>query len=139
MARFQAEVPTELMKTFEMIGANAQKMLEDMTKAGAEVVYVNILADVPDSFRDSDIMNCLKVTRAYVTPSDDGVNTKVAFYGYFRNKRGKVTPAELVCNVYEYGRSTSDYPKHPFIRKSFRKNQIEAAMMKVQEKYIPKG
>lgn len=139
MAKFQADVPTELMKTFEMIGANAQKMLEDMTKAGAEVVYVNVLADVPDSFRDSDIMNCLQVTRAYVTPSDDGVNTKVAFYGYFINKRGVKTAAELVCNLYEYGRSTEDFPKHPFMRKAFRKDQIEAAMMKVQDKYIPKG
>lgn len=137
MAKFQAELPTELIKTFEMIGANAQKMLEDMTKAGAEVVYVNLLADVPDSFRDSDIMNCLKVTRAYVTPSDDGINTKVAFYGYFINKRGVETAAELVCNVYEYGRSTEDFPKHPFMRKAFRKDQIEAAMLKVQNKYIP--
>lgn len=137
MVKFQAELPTELIKTFEMIGANAQKMLADMTKAGAEVVYVNILAEVPDSFRDSDIMNCLHVTRAYVTPSDDGINTKVAFYGYFINKRGVETPAELVCNLYEYGCSTDDFPKHPFIRKAFRKDQIEAAMLKVQSKYIP--
>lgn len=138
MARFKAEVPTELIKTFEMIGANAQKMLGDMTKAGAEVVYVNVLADAPDSFRDSDIMSCLQVTETYATPSDDGVNTRVAFYGYFTNKRGVVTPAELVCNVWEYGRSTEDYPKHPFMRKAFRKDQIEAAMLKVQDKYIPK-
>lgn len=138
MARFQAELPTELMKTFEMLGANAQKMLEDMTRAGAEVVHVNIIAGVPESFRDSDIMNCLTVTRAYRTPSDDGINTKVAFYGYFTNKRGVKTPAELVCNLYEYG-SSEDFPKKPFIRRSFRKEQIEAAMQKVQAKYLPGG
>lgn len=150
MAKFQAELPTELMNTFEMVGANAQKMLGDMTRAGAEVVHVNVIANVPDAFRHSDIMSCLQVTKTYRTPSDDGINTKVAFYGYFKPKHS-VGPkwiatrghdkmaAELVCDVFEYGRSGHYFPKHPFIRKSFRKDQIEAAMLKVQDKYIPKG
>lgn len=148
MAKFQAELPTDLIKTFEMIGANAQKMLGEMTRAGAEVVRVNIIANAPDSFADSDIMNCLDVTDTYTTPSDDGINTRVAFYGYFTPKRSpgpkwiatKGTDkmaAELVCNVFEYGRSGPYFPERPFIRKSFRKDQIEAAMLKVQNKYIP--
>lgn len=137
MAKFQAELPTDLIKTFEMIGVNAQKMLAEMTRAGAEVVYVNVLAEVPEAFKDSDILSCLRISREYVTPSDDGINTKVAFYGYFVNKRGEWTPAELVCNVFENGRSTEDFTKHPFMRKAFRKDQIEAAMLKVQNKYIP--
>ena len=139
MARFDAEMPTELLKLFDELGADAHKMLGEMTQAGAEVVLANVRANVPASFRGSDIMNCLKITRVYRTPSDDGVNTKVAFYGYFTNKAGEVVPAELVCNVMEYGRSTSPFKKHPFMRKSFRKSEIEAAMQKVQDKYIPKG
>lgn len=139
MARFNAEMPTELIKLFDELGADAQQMLGEMTQAGAEVVLANVKANVPASFRGSDIMNCLVITRVYRTPSDDGLNTKVAFYGYFVNKAGETVPAELVCNVMEYGRSKAPVQKHPFMRKSFKKRQIEAAMQKVQEKYIPKG
>ena len=139
MARFNAEMPTELLKLFDELGADAHEMLGEMTQAGAEVVLANVKANVPASFRGSDIMNCLVITRVYRTPSDDGLNTKVAFYGYFVNKAGETVPAELVCNVMEYGRSKAPVQKHPFMRKSFKKREIEAAMQKVQEKYIPKG
>ena len=139
MARFDAEMPEELIKLFDELGAETQEMMGEMTQAGAEVVLKNVKANVPASFRGSDIMNCLKITRVYKTPSDDGVNTKVAFYGYFVNKEGETVPAPLVCNVMEYGRSTSPVKKHPFMRKSFKKKEIEAAMQKVQDKYIPKG
>lgn len=139
MARMEAELPTELMKTFEELNVNTQKMLEEMTHEGAKTVLANVKANVPASFHSSGIMRCLKITRPYYTPSDGGRNTKVAFYGYFENEDGKRTPAPLVCNLFEYGRSNSSYPKHPFMRKSFKKGQIEAAMMKVQDKYLPKG
>lgn len=139
MARFDAEMPTELLNLFYELGAETQEMLGEMTQAGAEVVLKSVQANVPASFRDSDIMTCLKITQVYKTPSDDGVNTKVAFYGYFVNKEGETVPAPLVCNVMEYGRSTSPVKKNPFMRKSFKKKEIEAAMQKVQDKYIPKG
>ena len=139
MARFDAEMPTELLNLFSELGAETQEMLGEMTQAGAEVVLKSVQANVPASFRDSDIMTCLKITRVYKTPSDDGVNTKVAFYDDFVNKEGETVPAPLVCNVMEYGRSTSPVKKHPFMRKSFKKKEIEAAMQKVQDKYIPKG
>ena len=139
MARFDAEMPTELLNLFYELGAETQEMLGEMTQAGAEVVLKSVQSNVPASFRDSDIMTCLKITQVYKTPSDDGVNTKVAFYGYFVNKEGETVPAPLVCNVMEYGRSTSPVKKHPFMRKSFKKKEIEAAMQKVQDKYIPKG
>lgn len=138
MARMELELPTELMKTFEELGENTQKMLEEMTQEGAKTVLANVKANVPASFHGSGIMQCLKITRPYYTPSDGGRNTKVAFYGYFNNKDGTKTPAPLVCNLFEYGRSNSPYPKHPFMRKSFKKGQIEASMMKVQDKYLPK-
>lgn len=139
MARFKTELPNDLLKQFATLEANTEKMLEEMTQAGADTVMSNIRSSVPASWQGSDIMNCLVKTRAYKTPSDDGVNTKVALYGYFTSKDGRKTPAPLVGNITEYGRSNAPYPKHPFMRKSFKKAQIESAMMKVQEKYIPKG
>lgn len=142
MARFETELPADLIKTFNELNVNTQKMLEEMTQEGAKTVLANIKANVPASFHNSGIMKCLKITRPYYTPSDDGCNTKVAFYRYFMNHNGKKsykTPAPLVCNLFEYGRSNSPYPKHPFMRRSFKKGQIEAAMMKVQDKYLPKG
>lgn len=139
MATFEEQLPTELMEQFENLDKNAETMLKAMTREGAKKVLANVKANVPQSFRKSGIMKCLKLTRSYKTPSDDGVATKVAFYGYFQNKDGKRTPAPLVCNLFEYGRSNSPYPKHPFMRRSFVSSEIEAAMKKVQDKYLPKG
>lgn len=134
MARYEMELPTELISIFSTLEKNEKKMIEDMTKAGAKVVLKNIKSNVPDSFHGSNIMKCLKVTKTYKTPSDDGINTKVAFYGYFENKQGRRVPAPLVCNVFEYGRRTIQ--KRPFLRKSFNNKEIEKAMLQVQKKYI---
>lgn len=136
MAKFEADLPTDLIKTFDELNVNSQKMLEEMTQEGAKTVLANINANVPASFHGSDIMHCLKITRPYYTPSDGGRNTKVAFYGYFENRHGHIVPAPFACNLFEYGRSNSPYPRHPFMRRSFKKGQIEAAMMKVQDRYI---
>ena len=134
MARFELELPTEIMKDFQKIYDDSEKIFGEMTKAGAEVVEKNIIANVPQSIRNSKMMNCLKMTKVYKTPSDDGINTKVGFYGYFQNEDGKTVPAPLVANVFEYGRSSLPFPKHPFMRKSFKKGDIEAAMLKAQRK-----
>lgn len=139
MARFNAELPNDIIKQFETVEKNTDKMLEEMTEAGARVVLSNIKSSVPQSWYTSNIMRCLKITRPYKTPSDDGVNTKIAFYGYFINRNKERIPAPLVANVTEYGRSNSPYPKKPFMRRSFKKAQIEKAMQAVQDKYIPKG
>lgn len=141
MASFEEQLPTELMEQFESLDKNTDTMLKEMTREGARKVLANVKANVPQSFRKSGIMKCLKLTRSYKTPSDDGINTKVAFYGYFNNEDGKRTPAPMVCNLFEYGRSSPNppYPKHPFMRRSFVSSEIESAMNKVQEKYLPKG
>lgn len=139
MARFKAELPNDIIKQFDSLDKNTHKMLAEMTEAGARVVLSNIKSSVPHSWYSSNIMKCLKVTKPYKTPSDDGVNTKVAFYGYFINRNKERIPAPLVANVTEYGRSNSPYPKKPFMRRSFKKSQIEKAMQAVQDKYIPKG
>lgn len=134
MARFEMELPTDLIDVFSTLEKNEEKMIKEMTRAGAKVVKKNIKANVPSSFHSSNIMKCLKVTKSYETPSDDGINTKVAFYGYFVNKQGQTVPAPLVCNVFEYGRS--NFPKKPFLRKAFNGKEIEKAMLEVQKKYI---
>lgn len=139
MARFKTELPNDILKQVESLEKNTTKMLEEMTEAGANVVLGNIKSSVPASWLSSNIMKCLKVTKSYKTPSDDGVNTKVAFYGYFIDKDGRKKAAPLVANVTEYGRSNSPYPKKPFLRKSFKRAQITKAMQAVQDKYIPKG
>lgn len=139
MADFKAELPNDIIKQLGSLEKNTDKMLGEMTEAGAKVVLQNIKAQLPSSFYSSDIIKCLKITKTYKTPSDDGVNTKVAFYGYFIDKDGRKKPAPLVANVYEYGRSGAQFPKKPFLRRSFKKDQIEKAMKAVQEKYIPKG
>ena len=136
MAKFEMVLPSEVMKDIKYIEDNAEEIFGGMTKAGADVVYHNIKTNVPSSFRNSDIMNCLEITKVYKTPSDGGINTKVAFYGYFTNHNGKVTPAPLVANVFEYG--SNKQSKHPFLRKSFKKNQIEKAMLEAQIK-LSKG
>ena len=139
MARFKTELPNDILKQVESLEKNTTKMLEEMTEAGANVVLGNIKSSVPASWYSSNIMKCLKVTKSYKTPSDDGVNTKVAFYGYFIDKDGRKKAAPLVANVTEYGRSNSPYPKKPFLRKSFKRAQITKAMQAVQDKYISKG
>ena len=131
MAKFNLELPADIMRDIEKIYSNSDEIFGAMTKAGAEVVESNIRANVPASFKNSEIMKCLKVTRQYKTPSDDGINTKVGFFGYFKNKQGRQTPAPLVANVFEYGRS--NFTKKPFLRKSFRKDQIEKAMLEAQK------
>ena len=134
MARFDLQLPEEILADIKRIYDNSTDIFGAMTKAGADVALSNIKANVPDSIRDSNMMDCLKMTRVYKTPSDDGINTKVGFYGYFTNEEGKRTPAPLVANLFEYGSSRAAYPKHPFLRKSFTKSRIEAAMLEAQRK-----
>ena len=134
MAKFTMELPTEIMKDFEKVYKNSEQIFGGMTRAGAQVAYSNIRSNVPSSFRGSQIMNCMRITRVFKTPSDDGINTQVGFYGYFINEAGKRTPAPLVANMFEYGSSKRKYPKHPFLRKSFGKKQIEKAMLEAQKK-----
>lgn len=134
MARFEMQLPDEIMKDIQRLNDNYESIFGGMTKAGAEVAMQNIKAGLPKGIRDSNMMSCLKMTQTYKTPSDDGINTKVGFYGYFINENGVRTPAPLVANVFEYGRSNAPFPKQPFLRKSFSKGRIEKAMLEAQKR-----
>lgn len=150
MARFEIELPNDLINEFEKLNKNSHKMLEEMTQAGAEVVCKNVKSNMKSSFKDSSkLEHYLKITKSYTTPSDDGVNTKVAFYGYYKpeeknfsltSKSGtkysyRGIPVPLIVRAREFG-SSSGEAKKPFFRKSFKKDQIEKEMLRVQKKYI---
>lgn len=133
MAKFEMQLPTDIIKDIEYINNHSDDIFGQMTKAGAKTVYANVRTNIPKSFANSNIMNCLKITKIYKTPSDGGINTKVGFYGYFINENGIETPAPLVANVFEYG--SSKVTKKPFFRRAFKKAQIEQAMLEAQERY----
>lgn len=135
MAKFVGGMDTELLKMFETLEKDTDKMISDMVTAGAEVVKTNVNAKMPRQLK-AVIENNVKITKVYKTPSDGGTNCQVMISGYFINSRGVVTPAPLVANLFEYGRSGSKFPKKPFFRASFNEAQIEQVMLKVQEKYI---
>lgn len=142
MAKFIMKIPDGIIKDLDLVYNNADKMLGEMTQAGANVVLKNMMATAPQGIKTSNIIKKLTTSRVYKTPSDDGINTKVAFFygngddGYFINKNGKKTPIPLVLNMFEFGSSKREYPKHPFIRKAFKKSEIEAEMDKVQKNYL---
>jgi HK97 gp10 family phage protein len=142
MPKFKGELPTDLIKDFERLQKNTEKMMSEMVEAGAKVTLSNAKNNAPDYLRKN-----IKVTRTYKTPSDDGINQKVIITGYFYSEHNKKSiPAPLVANVLEYGKSTrhkistggstGQMPKKPFFRKSFKKAQITKAMEEVQKKYI---
>jgi hypothetical protein len=136
MARFESLLPTELIKQFETVEINTEKMLGEMVEAGAEVAEKNIIAKIPRALYEGLGSDNIITSRVYKTPSDDGINCQAMIVGYFTNRDGETTPAPLVANMFEYGSSSRKYPKQPFFRQSFNKGQIEKAMLRVQEKYI---
>ena len=132
MAKFHSELPNDLIKVFEDLETNCDEMLGEMCKAGAEVVYNNALANMKKAFKSTrSLEKGLKITKVYKTPSDDGINVHVGFYGYTEDG----VPIPLIAQAREYGTSKGE-EKKPFFRKSFKKAQIEEAMQKVQDKYI---
>lgn len=132
MAKFHQELPNDLIKVFEELETNCEDMLGEMCKAGAETVYGKVKANMGKVFKSTrSLEKGLKVTKVYKTPSDDGINVHVGFYGY--NEDG--VPIPLIAMAREYGTSKGEQ-KRPFFRKSFSKKDIEQAMQKVQDKYI---
>ncbi len=141
MARFDSELPTELLKVFDELETNCEEIFGNMAKAGAEVVYKNVKSNMAKSFKSTKALDKgLKITKVYKTPSDDGINVYVGFYGYDPDSKPTKrhpygTPIPLIAMAREYGTSRGEQKK-PFFRKSFNKSQIEQEMLKVQNKYI---
>ena len=137
MAKAKFEIPNELIAQMKKLEHDTPAMMKAMVDAGADTVLERMRSGAPAGMKSSSIMNCLSKTRPYEAPSDDSINVKVGFAGYFTNEDGVRTPAPLVANIFEYGRSNSPFPKQPFMRKSFNKGAITKAMEAVQKKYIP--
>ncbi len=133
MAGFSLELPTEVIGSLNKLSDNAEGMMMEMTKAGAQVVYRNIQSNMKKSFKTTkSLEKGLKVTKSYKTKSDDAINTKVGFYGYDDDK----VPIPLKALAREYGTSRGE-KKKPFMRKAFKDTSgITDAMLKVQERYI---
>ena len=143
MAKFKAEVPNDLMQMFEGLEKECTDIFGEMVEAGAETVYKNVQSNMAKAFKNTaPLEKGLKMTKIYKTPSDDGINVKVGFYGYDSTKKTKKhpngVPIPLMAMAREYGTKSGERKK-PFFRKSFKKTQIEQAMSLVQGKYIPKG
>ena len=136
MARFKSELPNDLIKVFEDLETNCDEIFGEMCEAGAKVVYNNVISNMKKAFKSTrSLEKGLKITKVYKTPSDDGINVHVGFYGY--NEKG--VPIPLIAQAREYGTSRNGKehePKKPFFRKSFKKKDIEQAMQAVQDKYI---
>lgn len=136
MAKFKLELPVDIIKSFENLESSCQQMIGKMTRAGAETVYKNTVINMRKSFKDTKrLEKCLKITKTYKTPSDDGISTKVGIYGYLDGDKSK--PAPLIANAREHGTSRGEKRK-PFFKKSFVKSEIEQSIIKVQDKYLPK-
>ena len=136
MAAFVGGLPDDLIKMFSDLEKDTEQMISDMVTAGAKVVEANVNAKMPRDLKKVLNGNNVRITRVYKTPTDDGINCQVMITGYFLNRYKQVTPAPLVANIFEYGRSGAPYPKKPFFRASFNASQIEAAMLEAQKKYI---
>ena len=117
MAGFYVELPTEIINSFKELENNTEEMLGRMTKAGAEIVHKEVLKNMKSSFKStSSLEKGLKITKTYKTKSDDGINTKVGFYGY--NDNG--VPIPLIAMAREFGTSSGE-KKKPFFRKKERR------------------
>ena len=139
MANFEEELPNDLIKEFENIEVDTPKMMQEMTKEGAKVVYNNVQNNMKRAFKTTRALEKgLRITKVYHT-SNVEVATKIAFYGYDKEKRSKQypegTPIPLIALAREYGTSSGE-KKKPFFRNAFKSKEIEDAMLKVQEKYI---
>ena len=136
MAKFNANIPNDLLKEFDELAIATPQMIGDMTKAGAETVRNIVKSNLSKSFKSTDrLQEHLYVSKTYHTPSDDGTNNKVYFYGYL--DKNKKHPVPLVAMAREYGTSKGE-AKKPFFRKSFNQKAIEDAMKKIQDDYMPK-
>lgn len=140
MARFNAEVPNDILQLFVGLEKNCTEIFGEMVNAGAETVLNNVRNNMQSAFDNPErLEKGLKKTKVYKTPTDDGINVKVAFYGYDSDKVTKQypqgVPIPLMAMAREYGTSSGERKK-PFFRKSFKKTEIEQAMLRVQEKHI---
>lgn len=155
MATLKIELPDNLVKQLEVLEKSTEQTFSKMTKAGAEVAYKNIVNNMQNSFKSPKKMQeGLKITRTYRAKTKGTIGNFVGFYGYipfsdpnrkFFARKGsngqiyktdKGVPRDFLAKVAEYG--TSKIDATPFLRKSFKKKEINESMQKVLQKEIEK-
>ena len=140
MAKLEVRLPTRFINDLEKTLKGFNEICGEMVQAGGRVVYNNVMKNMPDVLKKSNFSSCISLTKTYKTLSDGAINSKVMVIdGYFINFLGKRTPAPLIANVFEHGRSVESrggyMPKKPFFRRSFVKKDIFRAMYGVLVKY----
>ena len=155
------ELPTSILEDIDYIESNAITIFGKMTRAGAEVVKGQIEAGAHKVFYPDTAtkMNAkLKITKTYNTPSDGGINTKVAYYGYIpkvngmpfkiRGYKSPGVPAPFLAAFREYGGDLGQMPeqfkrywkiKRPFIRPAFAQTTAIKNAMRAEQKKLSKG
>ena len=68
MARFEGGLPKDLIKIFEDLDINTEKMLGEMVKAGAEVARSNVKAKMPQALRAGLTDKNIILTKVYKRP-----------------------------------------------------------------------
>lgn len=139
MASYNSELPNDLIKELSNLEDNLDDVFGEMANAGAKVVYDKVISNMKKSFKTTrSLEKGLKITKVYKTPSDDGINVFIGFYGYDEESKSKKypmgKPIPLKAMAREFGTPTE--AKKPFFRKSFSKKEIEQAMLKVQNRRI---
>ena len=137
MAKFEGEVPYELINEFKELKDNLYDIFGAMCHAGAEVVHRNVLRNMKRVFKTTRSLEKGLKTRVYRTPSDDGINVHIGFYGYDGNPTKRYprgVPIPLKAMAREYGTPTET--KKTFFRTAFKKADIENEMLKVQDEYF---
>lgn len=148
MAKFEAELPYELMRDIERLAnGGAEKMVSEMLDNAADKVERNIRRRAYRVFKNpATVLKGLTKTKVYTVhrgdPEREARAVKVGFIGYVPGspktaRYPKGTPIPLIAMAREYGTSNGE-AKKPFVRPSFNQNEIEAAFSEVEEKYLPK-
>lgn len=137
MGAISFTLPAEELRFLHYATENSERIFSEVVKAGGQAAYENVKAKAPASFRKSEIMHCLKMTRIYRTSYDNAINVKIGFYGYFTNHLGKRTPAPLVANVFEYG--SSKFPKQPFFWIAVNGGKVMRVMGQTFRSFIHSG
>ena len=161
MAKFSVELPTDILKDVDFIDKNAGTIFGKMTRAGANVAKSQIASNAQSAFdgKMAAKLNAkLKLTKTYDTPSDGGINTKVAYYGYIPRKDGSRVkikggsypgvPAPLLAALREFGAKAGGnmpaglkayWSKRPFVRPAFANSGPIKQAMLVEQKKQSKG
>lgn len=126
IAKYVKTVPDDVLRDLQELDETSESIFKAMVSAGAADALQRVYARLPKGIYNSRMRKNLMITKAYWTPSDEGYNCRVAFYGYFRNRDKRLYPAPLVANMFEYGSKRGrKYPRQSFMVQAFAPSLID--------------